>query len=517
MLIMQVYGAKQETCVEVWRTQPSDVWLFERQLMDDTLGALDTRGLSRRQLVTLAALAAGAVPLSACGDDRRRRTTNPAATTQAVDSERPENKAYPYDEAERLFKSLQWPRTNVPEPRSKVTVTMAITVDENAQVRHQQFAKFLRELHPNIEIKREVTPFVDYLTKYVTQAAGGSLPDLMYCHYSWARNFIKNNILAPLDDLVAATPEFNQGDFTPTALGFFRNDGKLYGVPTDSAPKMLYYNKEIFDKAGIAPPDKTWTWSKVQAVARELTQGDGVNKQFGYTPMPVPFADLSTMYLMPYGGRFLSPDETTVMIGQPAAHDALAPWVDLQLKAKAVPSLAELQALENADPFRAKHAAMAANGVWIIPALQRLPDHQKFRWGLTHLPSGPAGRFSPAVGSAFGITTRSGNKEAAWIVLNAFLSAAGHRFFMFTPPSRLSTFEANLQALKVDERIIADSKESLQAYGTGDGVLRLPNTQKVIDTANPIWDRVRSGKQPLADGLREIAERCAPVAKGNVG
>src|SRR6185369_16402889 len=143
------------------------------------------------------------------------------------------------------------------------------------------------------------------------------------------------------------------------------------------------------------------------------------------------------------------------------------------------------------------HAAMSANGIWLIPTLLALPDHQKFEWGLTHLPSGPAGRFTPTVGSAFGLTAKSANKEAAWIVLNAFLSAAGHRFFMFTPPARLSTFEANLQALKVDNRFIADSKESLQTYGTGDGVLKLPNTQKVIDTAKPVWDRIRGGKQTL--------------------
>jgi len=485
---------------------------MDQRIFHDTPG---THGMSRRQVVSLAALAAAAVPLSACGDDRKRQTTAPAGATGAADPDRPENKAYPYDEAQTLFQSLTWPKTSIPEPRSKVTVTMAITADENAQVRHQQFTKFFREQHPNIEIKREITPFADYLTKYITQAAGGSLPDLMYTHYSWAQNLIKYNILAPLDDYISATPDFNKSDFTATALSFFAKDGKQYGVPTDSAPKMLFYNKEIFAKAGIELPDSTWTWAKLQEVAKQLTQGSGVNKQFGFTPMPIPYGDLTTLYLLPYGGRFLSQDETTVTINSPQASEALAPWVDLQVKSKSVPSLAELQALENADPYRANHSAMACNGAWIIPAVLSLPDHQKFEWGLTHLPSGPAGRFSPAVGSAFGVTTKAANKDAAWIVLNAFLSAAGQRFFMFSPPARMSTFDANLKALKVDDQIIADCKEALKTYATSDGVLKLPNTQKVIDTAKPVWDRVRGGKQSLADGLKDIAERCAPVAKAN--
>jgi multiple sugar transport system substrate-binding protein len=484
------------------------------QPFQESLRNLDTTGMSRRQLISLAAMTAMAVPLGACSDNRSRQTDAPKSPG-AVDPNRPENATYPFDEAQKLFDSLKWPSTNIPEPRSKVTVTMAITADANAEIRHQQFALFFKKLHPNIEIKREVTPFNDYLTKYVTAAAGGSLPDIMYSHYSWAQNFIKKGIVAPVDDFINATPEFNKGDFSASARVYFEANGKLYGVPTDSAPKMLYYNKAIFSKAGIPLPDKSWTWEKLQQVAIQLTQGSGVTKQFGFTPMPVPFADLTTLFLLPYGARFLSPDETSVMIDSPAAQAALAPWVELQIKHQAVPSLAEMQALENADPYRANHAAMAVNGAWIIPAVQSLPAHQKFDWGLTHLPSGPAGRFTPVVGSAYCITSKAKQPEAAWIVLNAFLSASGHHFFRFVPPSRLSTFERNLQALKIDSQIINDTKGAMQEYGTADGVLKLPNTQKAIDAAKPVWDRVRTGKQSLADGLKEIKEKVTPVVKDN--
>ena len=139
----------------------------------DSLKNLDTTGMSRRQLMSLAAMTAMAVPLAACGDDRERQTQAPSSAG-AVDPNRPENATYPFEDAKKLFESLKWPSTNVPEPKSKVTVTMAITADANAEIRHQQFAIFFKKLHPNIEIKREVTPFADYLTKYVTAAAGGS-------------------------------------------------------------------------------------------------------------------------------------------------------------------------------------------------------------------------------------------------------------------------------------------------------------------------------------------------------
>ncbi len=478
-----------------------------RQQLSENLRQLDTTGMSRRQVLSLAAMAAAAFPLaSACSGDPD--TLEPLKAP-------PENDMYPLAEAEKLYRSLDWPKTDVPEPTKPVTVTLAITADKNAEVRHQQFAYFFREQHPNIQIKREVTSFSDFLTKYLTAAAGGSLPDVMYCQYAWASNLIQKNILAPLDDFIAKTPDFKLEDFAPEAISYWVKDGKHYAVPSDSAPKLLFYNKDIFDKAGMKYPDPTWTWQHLQEAAVELTSGTGVNKIFGYTPMPKLSADVTPVHLLAYGGRFLNPEETAVTIDQPAAHDALAPWVDLAVKHKAVPSTAEMLALEDADPFRRSHAAMSVNGLWILAQMQSLPKADRFRWGLTDIPSGPEGRFSPLLGSSFGITKKAKNPEAAWILLNAFMSAAGHRYFKVTPPSRLSTFEQNLADLKLPAQMVKDGKAAIKAYGTSDGVLRGPATTKVQDVAMVTWDKVRAGAMPLGDGLAEIRSSVGPVLKEN--
>jgi multiple sugar transport system substrate-binding protein len=274
---------------------------------------------------------------------------------------------------------------------------------------------------------------------------------------------------------------------------------------------MLFYNKMIFERAGIKPPDDTWTWDRLYEVAVELTSGSGVNKIYGYTAMPQMKADLTAMHLLAYGGRFLSADERTVQVQEQPAHDALAPWVDLQVKHQAVPSLAEMQALEDADPFRTNHAAMSVNGLWIIPALQRLQGKDKFDWGLTQMPAGPAGRFSPLVGSAYGISSKAKNADAAWIVLNALMSPAGQRYFNLTPPARLSTFEQNLADLDLPPELAKAGKAAITDYAGSDGVLRGVNTKKVEDTAKVTWDQVRAGALPLADGLAKINADLTPI------
>ncbi|MEV4364719.1 sugar ABC transporter substrate-binding protein [Nonomuraea sp. NPDC049625] len=491
--------------------------------MDNPLRGLNTTGLNRRQVLSLAAMAAAAVPLTACGSGERTRQAGPASSTASasgnsavINPDRPESALFPYAEAEKLFDSLPWPKTNVPEPTSKVTVTVAIIPGQRHEVRHAQFAKFIKKRHPNIEIKVEVTPFDDFRTKYLTGAASGVLPDIMYSQFQWGQSFIKNNLYLPLDDYIAATPEFNRADFSKAALSYWERDGKLYALGTDSAPKLLFYNKEILDKAGAKAPDASWTWDKLMEAARGLVSGTGAQKVFGFTPVPKPTSDLTATFLLAHGGRYLTADETKCVIQEPASRDVLKRWIDLLIKDKAMPDLAEAQATAKVEPFTLGRGALYVGGAWNIVTLLTLPAEQQFEWSLTHVPSGPEGRFTPVLGSAFGITSRTRNPEAAWIVLNSLRSYAGHRFFLDTPPSRLSAFEENLQDLKLDKEVIDTTKDSLHKYGTSDGVLRLPATPKLEDLTKPIWERVMSGSLSVDEGLKQVTERVTPMLAENV-
>ncbi|MFC4015567.1 ABC transporter substrate-binding protein [Nonomuraea purpurea] len=487
--------------------------------MHNPLRGLDTTGLSRRQVLSLAAMAAAAVPLTACGSGERTRQAGPTSSASSdsavINPNRPESALFPYDEAEKLFDSLSWPKTNVPEPKSKVTVTVAIIPGQRHEVRQAQFAKFFPKLHPNIEIKVEVTPFDDFRTKYLTGAASGVLPDLMYSQFQWGQSFIKSGLYLPLDDYIAATPEFNRADFSEAALSYWERDGKLYALGTDSAPKLLYYNKEVFEKAGAKVPDSSWTWDKLMEAARGMVSGTGAQKIFGFTPLPKPTTDLTTSFLLPHGGRYLTADERKCVIQEPASRDVLKRWIDLLIKDKAMPDLAETQATAKIDPFMLGRAALYVGGAWNLLHLLTLPANEQFEWSVTTVPSGPEGRFTPILGSSFGITNKARDPEAAWIVLNSLRSYAGHRFFLDTPPSRQSAFEENLRDLKLDQDIIDTTKESLQKYGTSDGVLRQPATPKLEDMTKPIWEQVMTGSLSVDEGLKQISERVTPMLAEN--
>ncbi|MFI6319283.1 ABC transporter substrate-binding protein [Nonomuraea sp. NPDC050556] len=468
--------------------------------------------LNRRQMLALAA----AVPLlSSCAGDTRQRKQAAAPVKSGVptlDPNRPGNDTWPYAEAEALNNSLTWPKTGVADPAGKVVITVATTSDVIAEVRNAQFDFFFRKRHPNIEIKRETSTFDGFLTKYMAQAAGGSLPDVMYNHYSWTQNFISNDIVQPLDDFIARTPEFGMSDLPKAGLAYFQRDGRLYGLPTDMAPKLLFYNKDLFDRAGLKYPDESWTFDKLVESARKLTGGEGAQKVFGFSPTPTPAPDLSTVFLMPYGGRFLSADETQVLIDRPEAQKVMSLWLDLLTKDRATPSLAELQLLEKVDPWKSGHAALHINGAWIMTELAK---QKAFKWGATHVPKGPAGRFSPAVGSALVMTAASQQKDAAWIYMYEFLSTSGYQFRRISAPARQSAWLPNAEALGIPKETAELVKEILADYATSDGVLRLPATKKIVDTAKPVWERAMIGKADAGSALKEIAAKVGPLLAEN--
>lgn len=474
--------------------------------------------LSRREaLMRLAALgvtsSAALSVLAACGGgDREAQTPEGRGATE---DPTPGADVFSDAEAQRLNESLDWPSPIV-EPGEQVTITVASQWAADFLKRQEQFDAFFTERHPNIQVRRENTPFTEFLQKYVAQAAGGTLPDLMYCHYSWAQNFIRQGTFAGIDDYVSRQRDFARDDFTGPSLSYFERDGGLYGIPYDCGPKMLYFNKDIFDAGNLEYPTEDWTVDDMFDAAVKLTSGEGPEKKFGLSGVPAPIADLAPQHLMVFGGLYLDEDETTCLIHEDGARQALEPWFELLHTHGAVPSPADVQAQQQVEPFGAGLAAMGVNGYWASGTLNR--DAQ-FNWGVAGLPAGPNGRFTSAIGSGYAITSGSSQKDAAWVYLNEFLSSAG-QIFMFgstgaNSPSRSSAWQSYIDSGAAPGAELFE--EVMNSYATSDGVMRQPTSPEVINTATAIWDQMKGGSVQVEAGLREISDQIDPILADNRG
>jgi multiple sugar transport system substrate-binding protein len=482
------------------------------------------RGLSRREVLKiglrlgLGATSLGAL-LAACGGAAQQPAAAPtAAPAQAPAAEAPTPASAP-DQQASIFDEAEgaqgpWPKPAVAEPTSKVTLSVAHAWDATFMKRQNQFDNLFMQRHPNIEIKAENTPFPQYLQKYTAQAAGNALPDILYVQFAWAQQLIKGGLLRPLDDYIAQQKDFKLEDFTKQSLVSYQREGKLYGVPYDEGPGNLYYNKDLFDKAGVKYPDDSWDLEMLKQNAIKLTSGEGPNKIYGLAELPSPGNGLMAPgYLFPFGAQYLAePKEDQVLINKPEAVAAMEWWEEVRAKG-AVPNPADTQAL--AWPaFQFGKIAMFYEGSWATPPIR---ENSKFNWDVAIWPKGPKAHNTFSAGSCYTITRDSKNPDAAWIYLNDYLSTAGQAYMWGITgrgsPARLSAWPSYLSSkfAPPGAKFIQQAMTTIASHD----ILDQPTGPKVTQVAQPIWDLVIAGQLKVKDALDQVAAAIEPIIAEN--
>lgn len=172
-----------------------------------------------------------------------------------------------------------------PQPRSAadagVTIEFAAMNWWELQEAYERLAAEFHDLHPEITVKPK-SP--DYEEGYQTitlawMATQGDCFQYLYLPYEESTSAVLN-----LDPLLEADATFSESDFYPQLLEPSYQEGRLWAFPAEAYPLVMYYNKTLFDEAGLAYPSLDWTLEDFAAAAAKLTEGDGATKQYGYTP-----------------------------------------------------------------------------------------------------------------------------------------------------------------------------------------------------------------------------------------
>jgi multiple sugar transport system substrate-binding protein len=409
-----------------------------------------------------------------------------------------------------------WPETAVPEPTEEITLSVAHSWDATFMQRQTQFDELFTARHPNIKISAENTIFADYLTKYTTQAAGGSLPDIMYTQFSWAQQLIEAELFIALDDYIAKQPDFNLDDFTPQSLVSYQKDDKLWGIPYDEGPGILYFNKDLFDAAGVAYPDDTWTLDTLKENAIKLTSGEGGDKIYGLGELPTPGnGAIAPPYLFPFGAKYLNePEESECLINAPEAVEAMQWWDEIRT-AGAVPNPDEMASVAW-PPFQFGKIAMYYEGSWATPPIVAGAN---FNWDIAIWPKGPKDHKTFSAGSCYTITRDAKNADAAWIYLNEYISTGGQNYMWGITgrgsPSRLSSWPSYIESefAPPNPQRIQEMMETIASHE----ILDQPTGPQVTQTAGPIWDEVRAGNMSVEDALNEVCASIEPLIAKNGG
>ncbi|MFZ1240354.1 MAG: extracellular solute-binding protein, partial [Anaerolineae bacterium] len=131
---------------------------------------------------------------------------------------------------------------------------------------------------------RHVPNESDYRRQLTAGFAAGAPPDIMLLNFRRFAAFTAPGGLQPLGPYLARSSVVHEADFYPQALEGFRLDNQLWCIPQNISSLVVYYNRDLFDAAGLSYPAADWTWDDFLAAAKILTRdntGDGQPEQYG--------------------------------------------------------------------------------------------------------------------------------------------------------------------------------------------------------------------------------------------
>jgi ABC-type glycerol-3-phosphate transport system substrate-binding protein len=244
--------------------------------------------------------------------------------------------------------------------------------------------------NPGVKIKMTAIPFagvISFDAKLLAALSGGEGPDLWDMGDWNYKTFIDNKFLAPFDPKIFgyASDQEMSGAYLPGTMDIFVRDGKVYGLFSEYNTLALFYNLDMFEKAGIPllPADKPASWKQIEEISAKLRKTDqsGALTQIGYQfgffasfRSPQWYAQNFYAFMRQYGQDDLYVD------GKPAANTepvkkAFQTLYDFTHTSKAY----DPTFLNNwfAD-FPKGRVAMVLAGTWFVPAIKQNNPNVRF-------------------------------------------------------------------------------------------------------------------------------------------
>ncbi len=287
--------------------------------------------------------------------------------------------------------------------------------DANALEPYKEVIAAFNEEHPEITVNIQALPWDQYWTKLQTQASSKTLPDVFWINEPNAGLYATNGALAPVDTAFGIDPD----DFPDASIQSYTFDGELYASPTGYSTMGVWYNTELFDRAGVEYPAEGWTQDDFVAAATAISTALGSEGVFGAAGAP--WTGQETYYNTIYqsGGRVISEDGTTSGYDDPGTIAGVELWVDLA-KAGVSPSVAQITDTPVAQYFTSGKLAMMWSGPWNANSLKDSEIADTV--AVAPLPTGSSDLVTTIQGGADAVSAYSEHKEAAQ-TFQAFLGS----------------------------------------------------------------------------------------------
>lgn len=311
-------------------------------------------------------------------------------------------------------------------------ISFMVFGDPAEKAAYETLVAAFKQRQPQIDVQLMHIPSQgDYVTRLGADLAAGTPADVVLINYRRYASFAAKGVLEPLGPYLANSSLIKESEFYPEAIKPFYWNGTLTCIPQNVSSLVVYYNKKLFDQAGVAYPKAGWTWDDFLKAAQALTRdtnGDGTIEQYGLG------TEVEAIRMAPFvwqnGGELVDNADkpTRLVLDTPAATAAMQWFVDLQVKHHVVPNATQEQAEDSESRFLNGRLGMLLNSRRGVPTYREIKD---FDWDVAPLPQGK----QPATilhADAYCLPAASKNKPAAWAFIEFANSAEGQRIIAQT-------------------------------------------------------------------------------------
>lgn len=370
---------------------------------------------------------------------------------------------------------------------------------DNLEVLDEMIAAFEAE-NQDVTVEVETAPFDEYFSVLQTQVAGGDAPDAFELNFENFVAFAENGTLADLGSFMADDTDLDTDAYYQPALNAFAIDGTQYGLPESYSTVMLFYNKELFDQAGIDYPTDNWTWDDERAAAEALAAlGDDT---WGF------FAGIQfwEFYKTAFqnGCTFFTNGEVTLNeSGCVEALEYMLSYVEDGLQ----PTAAEMGGVPDGDMFLNGQIGLLTTGIWMFGAFAEAP----FDWDVVVEPGNVQGG-SHFFANGVAVSVSSDKQDAAYRWIRFFTSSPDAAKLRVDAAWELPTltdtslYESYLSQTPPDNRqAVLDSLENVVVPPA------IERQAEMQDIINGLLERAVAGELTAQEALDQAAEQVAAL------
>ncbi|MFA4132852.1 MULTISPECIES: sugar ABC transporter substrate-binding protein [unclassified Brevibacillus] len=298
---------------------------------------------------------------------------------------------------------------------NQVTLRFA-TWDTGESLKYEQeIAKLFEQKNPHVKV--QVESYAEgYDDKIAASFGTKNPPDVMYM---WNYPTYYQSLL-PMDDLLAkdtAAKSITE-DFYENIFNYHKFEGSSYGLPVGFVTRVIYYNKKLFDEAGLPYPTEGWTWDDFRSAAKQLS--NPAKKQYGFVLKQKDNSYAFQEFVWSNGGNFISPDGKKLegFMNSQETKEAISIFSELIKDGSAI----VVERDRYTESFKSGKIAMIENGIWPLEGFKEAG----LDFGTVELPAFPGKPVKGVIHSA-GVSIAKDTKqlELAWEFVKFFVSTEG--------------------------------------------------------------------------------------------